>query len=72
MKKILLIIIHSSKVQLKNLTHMFCLPISSYKVYKKDVFFNVFTLKTMCHLGWTQRSLTLKAKHKMKKQCLHG
>jgi hypothetical protein len=51
---------------------MFSPPISFYKLYIKDVFSNVITLKTMCHLGWTQRSLTLEAKQKMKEQYLHG
>jgi hypothetical protein len=41
----------ASKVQLKHLTHMFSLLMSSYKVYKGGVFFLDFTLKIMCHLG---------------------
>ncbi len=54
------------KVQQKGLTHMFCFLMSSYKVYKENAFSLDFTLKTICHLGWVQRSLTLKAKHKIK------
>jgi hypothetical protein len=54
------------KVQLQGLTHMFCLLMSSYKVYKEGDFFLDFTYKIMCYLGWTQRSLTLKVKHKIK------
>jgi len=41
----------ASKVQLKHLTHMFSLLMSSYKVYKEGAFFLDFTLKIMCHLG---------------------
>jgi len=35
-----------TKVQLNGLTHMFCLLMSSYKVYKKGAFFLDFTLKS--------------------------
>jgi hypothetical protein len=37
--------------QLKDLTHMFCLWIPFYKLYKKGLFSYVFTLKYMCHFG---------------------
>ncbi len=47
------------KVQLKNLTHMLCLLMSFYSVYKGGSFSFNFTLKIMCDLGWTQKSLTL-------------
>jgi hypothetical protein len=55
-----------TKMQLKGLTYMFYLLMSSYNVYKIDAFPLDFTLKIMCHLGWTQRSLAVKAKHKIK------
>ncbi len=48
------------KVQLKGLTNMFCLLMSSYKVYKEGAFFSNFTLKIMCYLGKVQKSLTLR------------
>jgi hypothetical protein len=51
------------KVQLKDLTHMLCLLMSFYKVYKEGAFSFDFTFKIMCNLGCVQRSLTLKAKH---------
>jgi hypothetical protein len=37
--------------QLKYLTHMFCLQISCYKLYKEGLFSYVLTLKYMCHFG---------------------
>jgi len=37
--------------QLKDLTHMFCLRIPCYILYKEGFFFYVFTLKYMCHFG---------------------
>jgi hypothetical protein len=55
-----------TQVELKDLTSMFCSLVSSYKVYKEGAFFFYFTFKIMWHLGWAQRSLTLKAKHKIK------
>jgi len=54
------------KAQLKGLTNMFCLLMSSYEVYKEGAFSSNFTLKIMCYLGKVQKSLTLKAKHKIK------
>jgi len=39
------------KMQLKGLTYMFYLLMSSYNVYKIDAFPLDFTLKIMCHLG---------------------
>jgi hypothetical protein len=60
-----------TKLQLKGLTNMFCVLMSTYKVYKEDVFsFGFFKLKIMCHLKWAQGSSTLKAKHKIKLKCL--
>jgi hypothetical protein len=47
-------------MQVKGSTHMFCLLMSSYKVYKEGALSLNFTLKIMCHLGWAQRSLNLK------------
>jgi hypothetical protein len=43
---------------------MFCPLMSSYELYKESVFSFDFTLNTMCHLGWAQRSLTLKENNK--------
>jgi hypothetical protein len=37
--------------QLKDLTHMFCLRIPRYKLYKEGLFSYVLTLKYMCHFG---------------------
>jgi len=54
------------KVELKGLTHMFCLLMSYYKVYKKRCCFLDFTLKIMSHLGGVHRSLIVKAKCKIK------
>jgi hypothetical protein len=33
----------ATKVQLKNLTHMFCPSFSSWKLYNKGAFFYIFT-----------------------------
>ncbi len=54
------------EVQLKGLTHMFCFLMPFYKVYKECAFSLDFTLEIMCDLVWTQRSLTLKSKYKIK------
>jgi len=51
--------------QLKDLTHMFCLQIPFYKLYKQGFYYYVFTLKYMCHFGISKK-LNLKAKHKIK------
>ncbi len=56
----------ATKKQPIDLTHMFCLWIPCHKIYKKGVFSYVLILKYMCHLGWTQKKLTLKTNHKMK------
>ncbi len=53
--------------QLKDLTHMICLQIPCYKLYKEGLFSYVFTLKYMCHFGMNLKKLNLKAKHKLKK-----
>ena len=50
--------------QLKDLTHMFCLQIPCYKLYKQGFISYVFTLKYMCHFGMSKK-LNLKAKHKI-------
>jgi hypothetical protein len=57
--------------QLKDLTHMFCLRIPYYKLYKEGLFYYVFTLKYMCHFGMNWKTFNLKAKHKIKKK-IHG
>ncbi len=62
----LIVIEVATKVQLKGLTCTFYLLMSSYKLYKEDAIFLNFLLKIMCHLGWVQKRLTLKAKHKIK------
>ncbi len=54
-----------------SLIYIFCLPISCCKLYNKGAFSYVFTIKTMCHLGWVQKNLTLKENIKWK-QCLYG
>jgi len=56
----------ATKKQLKDLTLMFCLQIACYKLYKKDLFSYVFTLKYMCHFGMSSKKFNLKAKHKQK------
>jgi hypothetical protein len=40
--------------------------ISALKGKKIQPFFTTTIFKNMCHWGWTQRSLTIKKKHKMK------
>ncbi len=50
-----------TKVQVKGLTHMFCLLMSSYKVYKEGILFE-FHIKKYVSFGWAQRSLTSKGK----------
>jgi hypothetical protein len=50
-KSFLVAVEFATKVQLKGLTHMFHLLLSSYKIFKEDVFFLDFTLKIICHLG---------------------
>jgi len=57
-----------SNEQLRDLTHMFCFKIPSYKLYKEGLFSYVFTLKYMCHFGMNLKELNLKAKHKIKKK----
>jgi len=61
----------ATKKQLKGLTFMFCLQIACYKLYKKDLFSYVFTLKYMCHFGMSSKKFNLKAKHKTKKKNFH-
>jgi hypothetical protein len=45
----------ATKQQLKNSTHMLCLQIPCYQLYKKGLFSYVLTLKYMCHMSqfWT-------------------
>jgi hypothetical protein len=50
--------------QLKDLTHMFCLRIPCYKLYKEGLFSYVLTLKYMCHFGMIFKKLNQEAKHK--------
>jgi len=57
----------ATKEKLKDLTHMFCLPIPCYKLYKKGLFSYVFTLKYMWYFGMSSKKLNPKAKHKIKK-----
>ncbi len=45
---------------------MFCFQISCYKLYKKGLFFYVFTLKYMCRFGMNLKMFNPKAKHKIK------
>jgi hypothetical protein len=52
--------------QLKDLTHMFCLQIPCYKLYKQSSFSYAFTLKHMCHFEMSWKKFNLKAKHKIK------
>jgi len=49
---------YAINVQLKDLTHMFCLWISSHKLYIKNVFYYVFTLKYMCQFGMSSKKFT--------------
>jgi hypothetical protein len=51
--------------QLKDLTHMFCLQIPCYKLYKEGLLSYVFTLKYMRHFGMSLKKFNLKAKHKI-------
>ncbi len=37
--------------QLKDLTHMLCIWIPCYKLYKEGLFYYVLTLIYMCHFG---------------------
>ncbi len=59
-------VIIATNEQLKTLTHMFCIQIPCYKLYKEGLFSYVFTLKYMCHFGMNWKKLNLKAKHKIK------
>jgi hypothetical protein len=52
--------------QLKDLTHMLCLWIPCYQLYKEGLFFYILTLKYMCHFGMSLKKLNLKARHKIK------
>ncbi len=47
----------ATKEQLKGSTHMFCLRIPCYKLYKKGLFFYVLTLKYLCHMSQSQTIL---------------
>ncbi len=53
--------------QLKDLTHMHCLWIPCYKLYKEVLFIYIPTLKYMCHFGMSWKKFNLEAKHKIKK-----
>jgi hypothetical protein len=52
--------------KLNDFSHMFCLQIPCYKLYEKDLFSYVLTLKCMCHFGMSLKKLNRKAKHKIK------
>ncbi len=53
-----------TQLRLKDLTHMFCLRIPCYKLYKEGLFSHIFTLKYKCHFGMSSKKLNLKAKKK--------
>jgi len=55
-KSLLVTIEFAIKVQLQDLTHMFCFLKSFYTVYKEDVFSLDFMLKIMCYLEWAQEA----------------
>jgi hypothetical protein len=56
----------ATKEQLKYLTHMPCLWIPCYKLYKKGLFYYVLTFKYTCHLGMnSKKQKPQKAKHKI-------
>jgi hypothetical protein len=50
-KSFLVAIEFAIKVQLKGLTHMFCVLMSSYKIFEESALSLDFTLKIICHLG---------------------
>ncbi len=52
--------------QLKDLTHMLCLWIPCYQLYREGLFSYILTLKYMCHFGMSFKKLNLKARHKIK------
>jgi hypothetical protein len=54
--------------KLKDFSHMFCLRIPCYKLYKEDLFSYVLTLECMCHFGMSLKKLNQKAKHKIKNE----
>jgi hypothetical protein len=56
----------STNEQLKDLTHMFCLRIPCYKLYKEALISYVFTLKYMCHFGMSWKKLNVKEKPKIR------
>jgi hypothetical protein len=51
----------ATKEQLKGSTHMFCLQIPCYKLYKKGLFFYVLTLKYLCHMSNLNRWMIIKS-----------
>jgi len=61
-----IVIQFTSKEQLKDLTHMICLRIPFYKLYRKNLFSHVLTLKYMWHFKMNSKKFNLKAKHKIK------
>ncbi len=52
--------------QLKYWTHILYFWIPCYILYKEGLFFDVFTLKYMCHFRMNWKKLNRKAKHKIK------
>ncbi len=55
----------STNEQLKDLTHILCLRIPCYKLYKEGLFYYVLPLIYMCHFGMNLKKLNLKVKHKI-------
>ncbi len=52
-----------TKEQQKDLTHMFCLQIPYYKLYKEGLFSHILTIIYKCHFGMRSKKINLKAKH---------
>jgi hypothetical protein len=52
----------ATKVELKTLTHIFGFPISSWKLYKKGVFFLCFHIKRHVPLGMNSKKFNTKNK----------
>jgi hypothetical protein len=48
------------KIQVKGLTHMFCLQISSHKLYKGHIFHWLLTKKCICQFDASEKMLNIK------------
>ncbi len=59
----------ATKEQLKGSTHMFCLRIPCYKLYKEGLIFYVLTLKYLCHMSQSQ---TMINNHNGRSKNLHS